>query len=144
MRRLLPLLLLPLTACTLSSDPAADSVGKAEKAAHGTEHGEAAEGRTLLPADPAGETLTFTAPANEVVFEPSAAKARAGIVNIRFQTDGAHNWRLGGPKPLTWGHPAGAPVDVTHAVELEPGTYRFYCSVPTHEPAGMKGTLTVE
>jgi uncharacterized cupredoxin-like copper-binding protein len=26
---------------------------------------------------------------------------------------------------------------------LKPGTYEFYCSVPGHEQAGMKGTLTV-
>jgi uncharacterized cupredoxin-like copper-binding protein len=27
--------------------------------------------------------------------------------------------------------------------DLKAGTYTFYCSVPGHEAAGMKGTLTV-
>jgi uncharacterized cupredoxin-like copper-binding protein len=32
----------------------------------------------------------------------------------------------------------------TVTATLSPGTYTFYCSVPGHEQAGMKGTLTVK
>jgi plastocyanin len=31
----------------------------------------------------------------------------------------------------------------TVSTNLEPGTYTFYCTVDSHESAGMKGTLTV-
>jgi plastocyanin len=31
----------------------------------------------------------------------------------------------------------------TVTATLTPGTYEYYCSVPGHEDAGMKGTLTV-
>ena len=32
----------------------------------------------------------------------------------------------------------------TFTVNLKPGKYTFYCQVPGHEQAGMKGTLTVK
>jgi len=31
----------------------------------------------------------------------------------------------------------------TLTAKLKPGTYTFFCPVPGHEAAGMKGTLTV-
>jgi plastocyanin len=38
--------------------------------------------------------------------------------------------------------PQGGTSTVT--IDLKPGKYTFYCSVPGHEQAGMKGTLTVK
>jgi len=30
------------------------------------------------------------------------------------------------------------------ALNLKPGTYKFYCTVPGHRAAGMEGTLTAQ
>jgi plastocyanin len=32
----------------------------------------------------------------------------------------------------------------TLPLNLKPGTYKFYCSVPGHRAGGMEGTLTVQ
>jgi uncharacterized cupredoxin-like copper-binding protein len=45
---------------------------------------------------------------------------------------------LGATKDVTDGHGVLALKDV------KAGTYTFFCSVPGHEQAGMKGTLTVK
>ena len=39
--------------------------------------------------------------------------------------------------------PPGGSSEVT-LVDLEPGTYQFYCSISGHKEAGMVGTITVE
>jgi uncharacterized cupredoxin-like copper-binding protein len=44
---------------------------------------------------------------------------------------------LGGTKTITG-------TSATANVNLKPGKYTFFCSVPGHEQAGMKGTLTVK
>ena len=53
--------------------------------------------------------------------------------NVRIES-GEHE--LGGTKVI------GKGKTVAH-VSLEKGTYNFYCSVPGHEDAGMKGKLIV-
>jgi plastocyanin len=104
----------------------------------GDENGEAttqAEGTTLqLAADPGGA----------LAFDKDTLDAPAGPVTIELTNDSsvAHNVEVEGngveeeSDTIT-----GDTTSLT--VDLESGTYEFYCAVPGHREAGMEGTLNV-
>jgi plastocyanin len=89
-----------------------------------------------LAADPSGQ-LSYTR---------TTLKAKAGAVAIDFTnasplphnvTVAASDGRVIGATPTFRGSAR------TLQLNLQPGTYIFYCSVPGHRGAGMKGTLVV-
>jgi len=95
----------------------------------------------------AGSTVSFTAnPDGELAFEEDSAEATAGAVTIELTNDSAvpHDVQIEGPDGDIGGTDETTGGSVTGEVELEPGEYTFYCSVPGHREAGMEGTLTVE
>jgi plastocyanin len=95
----------------------------------------------------AGSTVSFTAnPDGELAFEEDSAEATAGAVTIELTNDSAvpHDVQIEGPDGDIGGTDETTGGSVTAEVELEPGEYTFYCSVPGHREAGMEGTLTVE
>jgi uncharacterized cupredoxin-like copper-binding protein len=55
-----------------------------------------------------------------------------------------HGVAIKGSGVSTVGKVVGNGADSTVTTTLKPGTYEFYCPVPGHEQAGMKGTLTVK
>jgi plastocyanin len=95
----------------------------------------------------AGTTLSVAAnPEGQLKFDTSSLTAKAGSVSISF----ANKATL--PHNLTIASASGAVAGATAtfqggtkilALNLKPGTYKFYCSVPGHRAAGMEGTLTV-
>jgi hypothetical protein len=144
-RLLAPIALMGLlAACTLNSDPASDSVGRASRSAAAA----APATRTLGEPVEDAPVLRFHAPAAPEFDQVEIPKGlKAGVANLELTTEGQHNVAIAGPdipEALVLGEPAGAPADkLTASVELSTGTYTYYCSVPGHRGAGMVGTFTV-
>ncbi len=80
-----------------------------------------------------------------LAFEPAALSVAAGEVTIELASQPAtpHTFtieELGDREVVR----ADGGQTASGTIELEPGTYTFYCSIPGHRPAGMEGTLTVQ
>lgn len=80
-----------------------------------------------------------------LAFEPSQLSAPAGEITVELTSEPGVNHtfvieELGDREVVE----AGPGETASGTVELEPGTYTFYCSVPGHREAGMEGILTVE
>lgn len=138
-------LLTPLlaTGCSLSSDPAADSLGRGGAAKSSPTGDEVGFGPRVDDA----LTIKFFAPAETVYEVTGPTTVKPGLVNISLTSEGNHNLALAGPGlpvALLWGALAGkTETDLTHSVRLRLGTYTYYCSVPGHRSAGMQGTIEV-
>ena len=84
----------------------------------------------------------------EYSFSLSRTTVPAGQVVLEFVNDGQdeHNLHLeGGEGPLaeSIGNTPSKGVSDLH-LEMRPGSYTLFCSLPMHEARGMKATLTVE
>lgn len=102
---------------------------------------------TTLTAAPAAadEARTVTVTATEFAFEPSTIRVEAGkTVRIRLRNEGtlSHNLHVKGAGVHT-GTIQGGGSDTVTVTPTETGTLRFFCKVPGHRQAGMKGRLEV-
>jgi plastocyanin len=95
-----------------------------------------------------GQALSVEAnPEGQLMFNKTALTAKAGKVSIDFTNMAslAHNLTVASASGAVVGAtPTFAGGAKTLALNLKPGTYKFYCSVPGHRMAGMEGTLTVK
>lgn len=101
---------------------------------------------TATPEAGAGSTVDVAAdPSGALAYEPTELTAKAGSVTIDFANETPVPHDVVVQKD---GEDVGATEQITASttkltVELDAGSYTFYCSVPGHLEAGMKGSLTV-
>jgi plastocyanin len=91
-----------------------------------------------------GGTLTIAA-IDGTAFQSTKATAPAGRLTVKMPNKSSlgHDIVLQGV-PGADGKVVPQGGTSTFTVSLKPGKYTFFCSVPGHEAAGMKGTLTVK
>jgi plastocyanin len=93
-----------------------------------------------------GTTLKLSANATALKFDVTRLTAKPGRVTLVMSNPSSisHDIALkgNGLKPVV-GKIVGKGRTSTITATLKKGSYEFYCSVPGHEAAGMKGTLKV-
>ena len=134
-RHLLAMLLLPalLLAAACGGGSSASSSAPASAPAGSTSSGGA--GQTIdIPISDSGFSFTET-----------SVTAHAGTVTLKSVNPQSvpHDISIKGNGVNETGEEVSNGGTSTVTADLKPGTYEFYCSVPGHEQAGMKGTLTV-
>ena len=100
------------------------------------------------PASSAGQKLSLKAdPAGGLTFAPTKLTAKAGAVTLVMDnpsTSGIqHGIAVEGKGVDKDGQIVAPGSTSTVTVTLKPGTYEYYCPIPAHKAAGMKGTLVV-
>jgi plastocyanin len=93
-----------------------------------------------------GENITLAADKSALKFDKSALEAKAGKVTLTMDnpSDIPHAVAIEGNSVDVDGKTVGKGEKSVASADLKPGTYTFYCPVPGHEEAGMKGKLTVK
>jgi plastocyanin len=94
-----------------------------------------------------GSTVQISADPNGALkFEQTSAEATAGSVTIEFTNDSSlsHDVKIEGNGVSGEGTDQVTGGSTSATVDLQPGTYTFYCSVDGHRAAGMEGSLVVK
>jgi plastocyanin len=76
-------------------------------------------------------------------FAPASINAQTGLVRFNVNFAGAHTFAFHEATTLFPELKAAAPNESAVAYFGEPGDYNFFCAIPGHEAAGMKGIVHV-
>jgi plastocyanin len=135
-----------LAACGSSSSSSSSSEGETSGGA--AESGEKPGNESSSSGGSGGSTVSFEAdPGGELAYTATEATAKAGKVTVDFNNPQGltHDVAIENEKGETVGKTELiADGEDSTTVDLKPGTYHYYCTVPGHREAGMEGTLTVK
>lgn len=102
---------------------------------------------TTAAGDGGSSTFEIAADAGgALAYDVTKATVDAGSVEIVFDNPASvpHDVVIEGDDGDIGGTDVITESSTEATVDLEPGKYTFYCSVPGHREAGMEGTLTVK
>ena len=91
-----------------------------------------------------GGPASLTVEAHDVFFTPKSVKAPAGKLKIDYVEKGSqdHTLVIEGVNGFKLAVGSSKKSD-SGTVDLAPGSYTFFCSIPGHRAQGMQGTITV-
>ena len=104
-----------------------------------------AGGAPVSPAAPASSLKLAADPTGLLRYDTKQLSAKAGRVTISFTNAASleHNLTIAQGSTQVGATPTFSGGTRTLTLNLMPGTYTFYCSVPGHRQSGMEGTLHV-
>jgi plastocyanin len=136
-----------LVACGSSSSSSSSNTTTASNESGGNANGGAGK-ESSGGSSGGGSTLEVeTDPAGQLAYTTTEASAKAGKVTVDFKNPQGltHDVAIEDESGKTVGKTELiAEGEDSTTVNLKPGTYHYFCTVPGHREAGMEGTLTVK
>lgn len=144
----LALAALALVACGGSSSTTSETTSEANSGAAKESEEKTEGGKAGEKSGGSGSSINIEAnPEGNLEFVQKSVTAKAGNDALEFtnespvphdvKIENSSGEEVGGVEIVSEG-------SESTSVNLKPGTYTFFCSVPGHREAGMEGTLTVK